>query len=99
MRSIIACDRYEWWKGTQKNKVGYDLPALCGYPDCQYTGDDSHAPVSILWNVEGVNVVADRHDIEVSKVYAERNTVRSYICLGRRTPYFRLRNGFEQWTI
>lgn len=86
-------------KELKKNKVGYDLPALCGYPDCQYTGDDSHAPVSILWNVEGVNVVADRHDIEGSKVYAERNTVRSYICLGRRTPYFRLRNGFEQWTI
>ena len=99
MRCVISCNGHVRREGTQKDEDGHGRPAFGGDPDCQYTGDDGHAPVSLLRDTEGIDAVADCYDAEGSEVYSERNTVWSHLCFGRRASYFCLRDGFEQWTI
>ena len=82
-------------KELKKTKCAMIALLCVGILIANIPGMTSYTPVSVLWNAEGVNAVADHHDIEGSKAYAQRNPVWCPFCVGRRAPYFCLRNGFK----
>lgn len=64
-------------------------------PDCKYTGNNSYAPVSVLWDIESIHTVTNSTDTERSSPDIWRNNRRSDYFIGSRASCIRLRQRFE----
>ena len=95
MRCFFTDDRSVRRKGYQKNQNSNGSFTGSRNPDCKYTGNNSYAPISILWDIESIHTVTNSTDTERSSPDIWRNNRRSDYFIDSRASCIRLRQRFE----